>query len=374
MKKEKALAVMTTVFIFIGFVGCRDSQTVNSAVSKSMSAVSTNSTKENSIANSQPAKAAQNGYISFAMTSYDDPDNKDGSMTIHVFCYDFTAQKATEVTKVPYTSQYPLAVYSKEDNCVYYSAQSTDKGNRGDQLFSYNLSTKKTVEYTHDLSAINDIIPYKDTIYLSAMKSKTHNVAPILISKTSKIETAVHTGFEDPHVEKIAYDPYAHKVYAACQSDNAEWILMDKFNMSAEETKKKNNYMYEHSNTHISAVDLDRSLSSQIFALKKDLIYRMAAHGNQIYYVSGKDDMESAASETIRQYNIQTKQTTTPIRIGKKGDTADTICYSQDGSKAYFLRQDPRDLVEYDMKTKEIKELFSCDPNQSYINNFMLFA
>lgn len=84
--------------------------------------------------------------------------------------------------------------------------------------------------------------------------------------------------------------------------------------------------------------------------------------------------MESAASETIRQYNIQTKQTTTPIRIGKKGDTADTICYSQDGSKAYFLRQDPRDLVEYDMKTKEIKKLFSCDPNQSYINNFMLFA
>lgn len=70
--------------------------------------------------------------------------------------YDLSSKKLTKLADVPYTSQYPLSVVSLPDHKIYYSA---DVGDKGDQLFAYDLNTKKENVHLKPFSTINQRMP-----------------------------------------------------------------------------------------------------------------------------------------------------------------------------------------------------------------------
>lgn len=77
-------------------------------------------------------------------TEYVNGKNTDKGMVMRVMTYDLSSKKMTKLADVPYTSQYPLSLVSLPDHKIYYSADVDDKG---DQLFSYDLNSKKLNNY-----------------------------------------------------------------------------------------------------------------------------------------------------------------------------------------------------------------------------------
>ena len=83
-------------------------------------------------------------YLSIAATYYDDGVGPEKGMSTLIYQYNLNKDTGKTVDKVKYKSQYPLAIYSEEENVIYYT--SYDKINRGDQIWSYNIGNKTTVK------------------------------------------------------------------------------------------------------------------------------------------------------------------------------------------------------------------------------------
>ena len=77
-------------------------------------------------------------YLSVLVTSYDTNE----TMIMDVNYLDAANKNVEKVAQINYTSQYPLSVYDKKHDIVYYSARVDDNDTKGDQLFSYDISKK----------------------------------------------------------------------------------------------------------------------------------------------------------------------------------------------------------------------------------------
>ena len=74
--------------------------------------------------------------MSVLVTSYDTNE----TMIMDVNYLDAANKNVEKVAQINYTSQYPLSVYDKKHDIVYYSARVDDNDTKGDQLFSYDIS------------------------------------------------------------------------------------------------------------------------------------------------------------------------------------------------------------------------------------------
>lgn len=97
-------------------------------------------------------------YITFARTS--------AALKTKVFAFNIDDEEVNLVGQFAYNAQYPLGVYSRENNKMYYSAKSAN--GHGDQLWEYDLETEKRTQLTDNIYAINYIVPVDDSIYLVA--------------------------------------------------------------------------------------------------------------------------------------------------------------------------------------------------------------
>lgn len=61
-------------------------------------------------------------------------------LVMDVLTYNFSNQSISNIVSMPYTSQYPLAMYDAVENKVYYTALSEDK--KGDELFVMDCQSK----------------------------------------------------------------------------------------------------------------------------------------------------------------------------------------------------------------------------------------
>lgn len=60
----------------------------------------------------------------------------------------------------PYSAQYPLALYDKSRDSVFYTSR--DVSGMGDQIFQYNVKDKTTKQLTYSLFGANYIVPLND--------------------------------------------------------------------------------------------------------------------------------------------------------------------------------------------------------------------
>ena len=97
-------------------------------------------------------------YITFARTS--------ASLKTKIFEFNIDDEVVNLVGQFAYNAQYPLGVYSRENNKMYYSAKA--ENGHGDQLWEYDVETEKRTQLTDVIYAINYIVPVGDSIYLVA--------------------------------------------------------------------------------------------------------------------------------------------------------------------------------------------------------------
>ncbi|MCI8702921.1 MAG: hypothetical protein HFE60_01260 [Anaerotignum sp.] len=91
-------------------------------------------------------------------------DEKDG-INVCLYEYSIEEKEINKIAEIPAHPTYAAAYYNKKRNAVYYSDDPYDKGY--DNLYKYDLKTKKTVQVTFGKYEFNDIFVVDDKMYLT---------------------------------------------------------------------------------------------------------------------------------------------------------------------------------------------------------------
>jgi hypothetical protein len=324
-------------------------------------------------AKSPSGAAAEKGepageYISFTVTN----EAEGGMFESHVFCYDIASGKLGEKATVPYNSQYPLAVYDRSADKVFYSA-SADEGERvhtGDQLYSFDPETKKTERLTESLYAINYILPWKGKVLAVACPKDIESVTLLLYSwdKAGK------------SLSKLSWDDDANISQAYMRPDTGELTITTI--PSAEDWERIGNQSegnpYIPPDTSVFSVNAADGSHELLFKQKQEV---------QTVLSCGDDLIMKEKSYIKDGYSLLT-----PERIlvrdsgGKdKGDwpyaeklkglksLKSLVHISDDGGQVYYIAVGEGDsdteLRRYDVKSDKTEVIYAAKSGYSAINN-----
>lgn len=299
--------------------------------------------------NQNQQKKEINHYISFTLTH---TTNEDQVLEMNTYQYDLKLKKEKLISQLPFNTQYPLTYYDDIRNVVYY----TYRINGNDELFEYNLKSKKSTQLTTDVFCINSIYKInKDNLLLFAVINnsslgmwkynlKTHN-----INKLSP---------NDFTIRAQTYLKNEGKIIIIGYNEQKEWQIRDDYNNG-----KISNYnipytMYEY---NIKTCKLKKiinlSISGSITSLaanKKNIYYKSEYIDGKIevYKINRKSKKESHIKQLDNSYYF--------IGINMKENE---IIYVIKLSKGQSV------LESMNLDTFEKKELFSHKDIEGQINN-----
>lgn len=122
-------------------------------------------------------------------------------------CYDAKENILEHILTMPDTAQYPLGYTDKLSNKLYY----IKKDGNGDQIYAFDIATKKEKKLTTDLYAVNDIFVFKDKIYVLAKIKGQKTISLIEISK-NEYKSKVISDL-DFNVESISFKKSSSTIY-----------------------------------------------------------------------------------------------------------------------------------------------------------------
>lgn len=296
-------------------------------------------------------------------TEYVNGKNTDKGMVMRVMTYDLSSKKMTKMADVPYTSQYPLSVVSLPDHKIYYSA---DVGDKGDQLFSYDLNSKKTEQLSDNLFAINRIVPTtpEGPLVLAAVKKGERTLKTIFYNKSTHTMQFMHDENQDKHTWSISYNPEKKTIYNTQFSEKEQ----DK---RSDIASKKNTFTTP-ANYKVTEINTNTKQERPIITLKNEQILSMSSSNDQLLLVTAR--FINHGNPEYSLVDIATgKRTKLELPISSRS----FIYMSPDGKGIYYLgsasqknQEEGRGVYYYDFTSKIQTPIFIQE--EGFINNFML--
>lgn len=203
------LLVLSLVLCSCGRAGQEDLSAVNSKETQAISNREEN--PEQSRQNGKSEEDAPNAYLSITETRWNNGTDSTEGMTILEFLYDLDSGELEEIGGVAYTSQYPLAVYSKGDDVIYFSADE-ETGNNRDQVYCLDRKTGDVYRLTEGLFAINYIIPTQDQVIIVAAGTTETILRPYIYEKSTGEVHKVEV-YEDFDVKYCSYNPITERLF-----------------------------------------------------------------------------------------------------------------------------------------------------------------
>ncbi|WP_274481674.1 hypothetical protein [Paenibacillus polymyxa] len=309
------------------------------------------------------ALAGQGQYLSMTYTENVNGKNADQGMVMRVMTYDLSSKKMTKLADIPYTSQYPLSVVSFSDHKIYYSA---DVGDKGDQLFSYDLNTKKNEQLTDNLFAINDIVPTTPDgpLVLVAVKKGERILKTMFYNKETRTMQVMHDENQDEHTWSITYNPAKKAIYNSQYSDKEQ---RREFDIASK--KDTNSRPADNKLTEINCITKQERL---ILTLKKEKITSMTSSNDKLLLVT--TNLSNFGNTVYSLVDIATgKRTKIKLPILSR----QFVYMSPDGKGVYYLgsaseknEDEGRGVYYYDFTSKTQTPIFI--QKEGFINNFML--
>lgn len=309
-----------------------------------------------------------NYYLSITIPFEDENATVESGISIASYTYDLKAENIEETDiAIDYTSQYPLGVYSKGKNTIYYSERVyNDKGKYGDELFSYNLDTKETKQLTTSIYAINDIIPTTDKIYLVAKKRQTRQLHIMYYSLTENklIEPNLDSDF---NFELVSYDPISESLFGAAFLKSEGELAMDISNTNQTMYIPPDYYIYDFSEDFLNP--------SLVVKTDKKSIRRLCYSKEYGLFFTEVDRLiiEGNAEFASYTWDRKSKELTPEKNIDELMYIGDTLCAYQDS--LYFRgvgSDDTWGIFQYNRKTEEVKRIFS--PEEGFMNGFVMLS
>ena len=295
-------------------------------------------------------KTNKERYLSITTSGYD----KKGNEVVNIYEYSLSAKKVTK----KYTSSNPLGVYSKSNNAVYYA----EEDNSGDYLYTYDLDTKKFKKLSGGLTAMNQIIPIENNIYVLGVEKGQRSLNPyrynIETKKFSKIKAE-----DDLDFDHMVYDVFNHDLYL-CASDQKEE------NQALEEANAGKGSKYIASNTHIYR--LKNNQLKRIYTTNRKLVYRMLPmeNGNLTFTES---DTIPAWNPQYHTYTLDTKtiKNKAGINIDEIMDVTQYACFSSSHQIILLGRNNKHQgIYTYDIDLGKTELLY--ESKNELINSFEL--
>lgn len=304
---------------------------------------------------SASAFSPKNDYLSITCTPYQ--TNQEGVRDTCIYQYTPHDKEVHEVYHFPLTAQYPLGVFHTYDRTLYYTKRDASKC---DQIFSYNLDTKEECQLTHQLFAVNYIIPTESHLFFVAARTDALHLGVI----NKKTHVLSYWGDEDTTIETIALNPHTQKIYISAFSYSE-----DRKNIEAQFTTEPLPYILPIYTVYETDYAFE---STKTLVSKQDWIRLLLIHPTHpaLIVVYDKEHNSSAPSKAL-SINLDTYEITSfnlpPERFQQGG-----AYFSSDGNGIYSLSsvEGQRGLYFYDLKTQSYIPIFIC--TDGFINNFQL--
>lgn len=295
-------------------------------------------------------KTNKERYLSITTSGY----NKKGNEVVNIYEYSLSTKKVTK----KYTSSNPLGVYSKSNNAVYYA----EEDNSGDHLCTYDLDTKKSKKLSGGLTAMNQIVPVENNIYVLGVEKGQRSLKPyrynIETKKFSKIKAEENLDFDH-----MVYDVFNHDLYLCASNQKEE-------DQALEEANAGKGSKYIAPNTHIYR--LKNNQLKRIYTTNRKLVYRMLPmeSGNLTFTES---DTIPAWNPQYHTYTLDTKtnKKKAGINIDEIMDVTQYACFSSSHQIILLgCKDEHQGIYTYDIDSGKTELLY--ESKNELINSFEL--
>lgn len=305
-------------------------------------------------------------YLSVLVTSYETNE----TMIMNVNCLDVANKLVEEVADIKYTSQYPLSVYDKKHDIVYYSARVDDNNTKGDQLFSYDIQRKKTEQLTTDIYAINYIYPVNDAVYLIVAMKGTHHLTLAKYEIGTK-KLLVYDSLGKWNFELMTYDVHSGKIFAtACLTEEQNKAL-DDANKTGAKYIAPNYTLFEFTDDFYNPVILMQT--------DKKLIRRMASRPDGKMFITLADSIPEWDPDYCSYIlDTNTKKLTQAFNIDEVMFVSEFFYYLDDDRNVYFIGVDKDDdksirgLYRFNLDNHQLELIMPTD--EGFMNSCFVFS
>lgn len=215
--------------------------------------------------------------------------------------YDFEKDKMNSAKyKIDLATQFNFAVVDDKGKAVLYSAKD-EKGN--DEVYRYDLETKKTEQLTDNLWGINSIIPRENDYIVTGVPQTPDNSKEFMLwsvdrgtNKIKQIEIP-HDKHKDMSVWQVVYVPETDGLVLQTYSESEEYTLRDKWNSMENHSEGEELeipfYYYQYENGKVKYLfEQKMPQSNGLVANKNDILFGVQSdvNGDSVYRYNLKED------------------------------------------------------------------------------------
>lgn len=283
----------------------------------------------------------------------------ENEISVENHIYDFETNKMnTENYKMNLTAKYSLAVYDDKGKAVLYSAKDV---NGNDEVYRYDLKTKKSEQLTDNLWGINYIEPREKDYIVVGVPQIPHDSKVLMLWSIDRNTKEVrnieipHDKYKDISVWQVAYVPETDGLILQTYSDSEAYELQDKWNSMEEHPKDKELtnpfYYYQYVNGEMK------------YLFEKDMPQSMGI-------VANRNDILFAVQSEIEGNNV--------FRYNIKDNKVDKMKSLETLEKVFYLDEKSENVYRFNGKIGKInlktgkEEWLDSNFKESYFNNYML--
>ena len=293
-------------------------------------------------------------YITFTVTH---GTYEERNLESDVYYYNPGSRELKKVAVVPYNAQYPLTVYDKKRDIVFYSAKAAS--GVGDQLYAYDYKKGEQTQLTDNIFAINHIIPLDNGILLGQVPFGSPDIAinPYLYDD-EKRELINWTWEQDYHFNNMFYNISSGLIIGSAYSaseDNRRLANQDEED-------------YVECDNHVFIID-DKG-GKELFMIENNDILNLISVKDKIIYGYNKSGFLTYDIKTGEQgfYNPEIIEKLHE----KQGNKAWTFLYITDDENDFFVlgsKDGGTCLYHYNKPNDELIDIYTADISREQLNN-----
>lgn len=277
-------------------------------------------------------------------------DDSESSMSSRCFVYDMKSKTVQEKTSVPYTSAYPLTMYSDNANSVFYTAYS----GKGDQIYLYG-NGKNDIKKTSEFSAINYMIQCGDKYFVAAKMLDCYCIEPFVFdSSFGNLDRFFYDETDDRFTWRVSTIPQDDAVLFSHYSEK-------------EDDEKLDNSDYESAASDIVMLDMETKDVRTIYQTNQ-YVWGLAGNAEKLFLATapgGTSDKKFNKCYEIDLETNQSKELDIPICV-----TGDMALWENTLYCLGFV-DDVRGIYAYNLMNNDV-ELVLKQKDDEFINGFAM--
>lgn len=277
-------------------------------------------------------------------------DDSESSMSSRCFVYDMKGKTVQEKASVPYTSAYPLTMFSRNVNRVFYTAYS----GKGDQIFLYGAG-KQDEKKTSEFSAINYMIQCGDKYFVAAKMLDCYCVEPFVFDRNFK------------NSDRVFYDKNDDRFTWRASTDPQNDAVLFSHYSEKEDDEKMDNSDYESAASDIAMLDMETKEIKTLYQTNQ-YVWGVAGDAEKLYLATAPGGTSDRKNNQCYEIDLKTKKSMElDIPVCVTGDMAlwENILY------CLGYVDDVRGIYAYNLLSKEVKLILKQEEDE-FINGFAM--